>query len=171
MNVQLRMTRHIYNQIRADLSRPHPFAGERVGFLFAKHGLADGDTILVLPANYQVIPDDQYIDDPKVGAKINSIAIRNAMQRSMDNGESVFHVHMHEHLGRPAFSRLDRRELFFLIQSFQNVSPKLPHGAMVLSYDDTAALIWLPNEEKPVSVAKITVVGYPVTFHGEGTYV
>lgn len=170
MKVQLRMTRLIYNQIRADLSRPHPFASERIGFLFVRHALGDGDTVLVLPTIYKAIPDDQYLDDPKVGAKINSTTIRNAMQQSMDNGEGVFHIHMHEHLGRPGFSRVDRRELNLLIQSFRNIGPKLPHGALVLSQDDIDGLIWLPNKEKPVSVSKITVVGYPVSFHGVDLY-
>ena len=40
MNVAIKMTGRLYDEIRRDLERPHPFAFERVGFVFGKVGTA-----------------------------------------------------------------------------------------------------------------------------------
>ena len=34
MKVKVRIPRRLNDEVRADLSRPHPFAAERVGLLF-----------------------------------------------------------------------------------------------------------------------------------------
>ncbi len=98
MNIHLKITKDLLNEIKGDLLRPHLYAAERVGFLFARQSVADGNTMLLLSISYMAIPDDLYIDDPSVGARINSTAIRNGLQKSMDSGMSAIHVHLHHFL-------------------------------------------------------------------------
>ena len=161
MNVTVRMRRRLYEEVRADLSRPHPFASERVGFLFGRLGYADETDRLVLLAGYSPLEDDRYIDDPRSGARIDSQAIRGAMQGVLDRGEGVFHVHMHDFAGKPHFSRMDRAELPRLIPSFQAVGPSFAHGLFLLSEDECAAEVWLPGSDKAVAAGRISIVGYP----------
>jgi hypothetical protein len=162
MNVRIRLTRRLHEGVRADLSRPHPFAAERVGFLFGRLGNVGTDAPLVLLTGYSPLADDRYIDDPPSGARIDSQAIRGAMQQVLDRREGVFHVHMHGLAGRPRFSRMDRAELPRLIPGFRAVGPGLAHGLFLLSEDECAAEVWLPGNEEPVEAARISIVGYPL---------
>jgi hypothetical protein len=162
MNVQIRLTRQLYDQVRADLSRPHPFAAERVGFLFARLGNVGADVPLVLFTGYSPLADVRYIDDPHSGARIDSQAIRSAMQQVLDRGEGVFHVHMHKFPGRPRFSPMDRDELPRLVPSFQAVGPGFAHGLFLLSEDACAAEVWLPGSKAPVAAGRINIVGFPM---------
>ena len=108
MNVRIRMTRRLYEQVRADLLRPHAFTAERVGFLFGRLSYAGPTDPIVLLTGYSPLDDDRYIDDPHSGARIDSQAIRDAMQGVLDRREGVFHVHMHDFPGKPHFSWMDR---------------------------------------------------------------
>ena len=164
MKLRARLTRALYDEIRADLLRPHPFAEERVGFVAASLGNADGADPLVLLHSYQPVPDERYIDDPKTGARIDASAIRNAMQRVLDERQGIFHVHMHFHKGPTRFSRLDRAELPRLVASFRGVGPGYAHGLLMLSYDHGFASVWLPGREQPMNATRVTVVGRPLTF-------
>ena len=67
MNVRIRIARRLYEQVRADLSRPHPFAAERVGFLFGRLGNVGTDDPLILMTTYSTLADERYIDDPFSG--------------------------------------------------------------------------------------------------------
>jgi hypothetical protein len=168
MRVKIRMTRALYHSVLADLSRPHPFAKERVGFLFARLGTAANDLHLVFPVDYAPVPDEQYIKVANlgIGAEISSASIRAAMQRTMDTSEGVLHVHMHEHCGRPRLSRIDSRELPLLATSFQHACPEAAHGGLLLSKDEAMALIWLPGQTDPIPAECISIVGYPLGFYG-----
>ena len=53
---------------------------------------------------------------------------------------------MHEHSGRPSFSRTDLREQIKFVPDFFKVRPQLPHGAIVLSHDRAAGRVWLGSE-------------------------
>jgi hypothetical protein len=48
MIVAIKMTGRLYDEIRRDLYRPHPFAHERVGFVFGRIGTRDDGGKLVL---------------------------------------------------------------------------------------------------------------------------
>ncbi|MFA6411796.1 MAG: hypothetical protein WCW53_03800 [Syntrophales bacterium] len=163
--IVLRINQFLINHIRTDLTRPHSFAYERVGFLYLKQGAHD-DGVLLIAAAYETVPDDQYINDHSVGARINSHAIRKAMQRIMDTGESAMHVHMHQHIGLPAFSSTDEEDLKHLIPSFQNVGINVAHGALVLSINGLTAIAWLPKYRMPFSINRISVIGFPTIFYG-----
>ncbi len=168
MKVILRLTRPLYDKVRTDLARPHPFAGERVGFLFAKLVDCGRFSQLVLFTTYRALADDRYIRDPLSGARIDSQAIRGAMQEVLDLGEGVFHVHAHDGPGQPHFSRMDREELPRLISSFRVIGPECGHGIFLLSTDACTAMIWLPGSKEPVESARITIVGQPMRFMDGG---
>jgi hypothetical protein len=173
MNARIRLLRCLYERVLADLQRPHPFALERVGFLFSRIGMAANNTHLIFLVDYLPVPDDQYLPatDLAIGAEISSAAIRNTMQRVMSTGEGAFHTHMHEQLGRPRFSRIDMKDLPLLARSFQHASPASAHGGFLFSKDDCMASIWLPGQSDPVTAEKISVISYPLQFHGGERYV
>jgi len=164
------MTRSLHDQVRADLTRAHRFAAERVGFLYGRLSCAGEDERLILLTAYSALDDDRYIEDPHAGARIDSQAIRGAMQGVLDRCEGVFHVHLHDFPGKAHFSWMDRDELPRLIPSFQVVGPRFAHGLFLLSEDECAAEVWLPGSEKAVEAARISIVGYPLQLieGGEG---
>lgn len=160
MTVRVRIPRELYTRMRDDLNRKHEFAYERVGFLSAKLGNRSGDEPLVLLNDYHPVPDDQYIDDPYSGARINAVAIREAMQRVLDTGSGSFHVHWHAHRGRPGFSSMDLEETPSIVSSLRVAGPGQAHGMLLLSDDHCIAYVWLPRMDEPVLATKVSVVGY-----------
>lgn len=165
MNIHLRIAEHIWKQMNKDLSQAHSFAHERIGFLYVREGIIEGTGNLLLSSHYLSIPDDQYINDPTVGAKINSDAIRSVMQRILDTQEGAFHVHMHGFPFFQQFSNIDRDSLMRLIPSFKTVGQKSVHGALLLTDNNINGIAWLPRYEAPVKIAKITVVGSPIVVY------
>ena len=167
MTVEMRMTRTLYNQMLADLERRHGFAAERIGFLSAKMGHISEGKLLVLFTRYFAVPDNNYVPDPDVGARINGTAIRTVMQRILDSKEGAFHVHLHSHLFNNClgFSRTDLSELTRLIPSFQAVGPTVAHGALLLGGGKCLGAAWLPKCKGPVKVSKISIQGYPVALY------
>src|SRR5438132_1666944 len=128
MTIRIRILRSLYDQVRTDLVRPHPHAGERVGFLYGRLGNAGTDAPIVIFTRYAPLADERYINDPSTGARIDSTAIREAMQGVLDHGEGAFHVHMHGWPGEPGWSSVDRQQLPRLIPAFQAVGPTFAHG-------------------------------------------
>jgi hypothetical protein len=157
MAVAVKIPRALCEQMRLDVVRPHPFALERVGFAF---GRPAASASLVLLYEYESVPDDDYVNDGMAGATFGAAAIRRVRQRILDRGDSAFHVHMHEHRGRPWFSRLDRSSLAQVVGSFRSMARKVPHGAILLSDDSIAALTW-PEGATP-EAARVSVIGYPL---------
>lgn len=74
----------------------------------------------------------------------------------------MFHVHMHEHWGRPWFSHIDSRESAKFVPDFWNVRPEFPHGALVLSLDSVSGLCWMSQLNKPIRISKFSIVGAPL---------
>jgi hypothetical protein len=225
MTTHFKITKSLLEQIRSDLCRPHPFAFERVGFLFIRPGTASllcnpgapqnrsghednppmkstpkwysrflqwlnppqtgtlgencsiaetrmqsEETLMILAVSYFPACDEDYINDPKVGAKIGSAAIRDAMQRSLDTGMGVIHVHMHEGTGCPGFSLTDGESMNNLMPSFFNVSPGVPHGALVFNRDNVAGVIW-KDKKTSLAISRVSVIGYPCEFSGRSNRV
>jgi hypothetical protein len=162
MNVGIKITRELYAQVLDDLRRTHKYAYERVGFLMAKLGNRSGEHPLVHFTGYNAIPDDQYIDDPGSGARINSAAIRAAMQRVLDSRDGAFHVHLHDHPGKPGFGKMDREEIPRVVSGLRVAGPDAPHGMLLLSGNHGAAWVWLPGHAEPVAASRISVVGFPL---------
>ena len=158
---QIRMTRRLYDTMQSDLRRPHPFAAERVGFVFGRIANAATSWPLIFLTHYREIEDRRYMHDTTVGARIDGVAIQDAMQSVLDGNEGAFHVHLHEWPGRPQFSTTDATELPAIVRSLRTVGPRQAHGLLLLSDDSAYADVWMPSQKNPVS-SRINVVGFPM---------
>ena len=110
MKLVFRLSQGLYHEIQKDLSRTHPVAAERVGFLACGIATLDRGGLLLLADTYHPVADSHYVNDPRAGATINAEAIRAALQIAYRQKVSMFHIHRHEHYGRPQFSAIDLRE-------------------------------------------------------------
>jgi hypothetical protein len=160
MNTNVRIARNLLTRVRADLSRPHAFAVERVGFLYGC--LADtATTPLVLLTDYEPVADHNYINDPCSGARIDSTAIRTAMQGVLDRGHGGFHVHMHNWPGRPILSPMDAKEIPPVVTGLRRVGIKQAHGIILLHDMECAAWVWHPDNNAADEAESFSVVGFP----------
>ena len=162
-----RVTSTLLNQIRADLRRPHMFASERMGFVFCRAATVTNG-MLVLAEDYEPVADENYVPDRSVGARMNSAAIRAAMQRSLMTSCGLFHVHLHDWCGEPSQSTTDRRESKKFVPDFFNVCPTMPHGAIILSNDSLAGWCWTSKKAEPARFRQIEIVGVPLRLVGFG---
>jgi hypothetical protein len=162
MIVRLRIPRSIYDDIRRDLRRPHEFAAERVGFAEVRLGIGEGEERLVIVAGYAPVADENYINDPMSGARIDGTAIRKAMTTILQKHIGLFHVHLHDFPGLPRLGQMDKREIPRLVKTFRSTGPSHAHGILLLSEDAFSAWVWLPGEVSPVTPTKATVVGMPL---------
>lgn len=161
MRVRFKITTGLLTAICSDLRRPHPFAHERVGFISA--GLsAVGDGLLVLAREYRPVADDEYLDDPTVGAMMGPDAIRNALQWALQDGVAMFHVHTHGGHGIPGFSGIDLRENAKFVPDFFKVAPQCAHGAIVLSDDAAHGLVWFGRTQSKDFITSFIEVGVPL---------
>ncbi len=169
MNVIVKMPRKLLDDVHQDLSRPHSFTLERVGFLSGRVGQWDGEGLVVLLHAYHLVADEDYEENNTVGAMMASSAIRKAMQFAYRNQVAMFHVHRHDHRGRPMFSRVDLQENAKFIPDFWHVCSSHPHGALLLSLDSMSGLCWCPSIAKPVPITEVVIVGAPmeVFTHGQ----
>lgn len=142
MTYMLKASPLTWRTIHHDLSRPHPHAHERIGFAFANAAKLTDSSIGLYLSHYSPVADENYIFEPRVGALINGDALRDAMQFAYRNQLATFHVHRHEHYGKPWFSKYDLQESNKFVPDFFHVVPGGPHGALLLSHDSAAGLIW-----------------------------
>ena len=156
MKIIFRTTDRFLKDVRADLSRPHPFAAERVGFISVR-AAANNEALLLIAADYHPLSDDEYIEDRSVGAMMGQEAIRKALNVALLQSAGMFHVHMHEHEGRPRFSRIDLREQIKFVPDFFKVRQGMPHGAIVLSRDLANGRAWL-NPDTIFDISEFDVV-------------
>jgi hypothetical protein len=112
------------------------------------------------------VPDERYVPDPYVGARIDGDAIRAAMQGALDSRDGVFHTHIHEWPGRPGFSVTDSTELPKLVPAFRATSRGQAAGLLLLSPDSAIAEVWLPGSARSDRASRIVVVGQPLQFLG-----
>jgi hypothetical protein len=108
-------------------------------------------------SRYVPVPDEQYVVDETVGARINGDAIRSAMQGVLDTGDGVFHTHLHDLPGTPWFSRTDDEELPRLIPAFRAVGPTQATGLFLLSSDLAIADVWLPGAQRAERATRIRI--------------
>jgi hypothetical protein len=161
MNVEIRMPSRLRSVAMTDLSRPHPFAFERVGFFSAVTSRLGPDHVTVLFTDYHVVPDDHYRDDGDVGASIGSDAICQALDRALSLGRGQFHVHVHNHRGIPRPSSTDREGLPPLVRSLSVADPSEASGYLIFSRDSVWAEVVLEDLGKPTEATKFTSVGFP----------
>lgn len=163
MKIIFKTTRNLEDAILKDLARPHPIAAERVGFVSCRVANQRAG-LVILAEQFHSVADEDYLDNPDVGAMMGSGAIRKALQFAYNNRIAMFHVHVHEHYGQPWFSRTDLAENAKFVPDFWNVRPEFPHGAIVLSRDSIAGLCWIPGESNPKRITEFTLVGKPMRF-------
>jgi molybdopterin/thiamine biosynthesis adenylyltransferase len=161
----LRIPKHFKDMMMADLKRTHLFAAERVGFFSTTSTSAGSSFDIITVTGYNSVPDEDYIDDPSVGAKINSNAIRSVMQRIISTGHGAIHVHLHEHTGKPSPSFTDLDSLPNLAKSFLNANPKTACGYLIMSKDNFFCSLYQAGTSNIIPVAQMTVVGYPMEFY------
>jgi len=162
--MQIRMTQGIHKEMRSDLRRSHPFAFERMGYLFVKPA---GGTVLVV-TGYEPIPDEFYIKDKTVGARIDHRGITLAMKRADKNKEGILHTHVHPGHGYPRFSRDDEEDHPSFLRSFRNAAPQMHHGFLLLSNDRMIARVWTPENKSYTDIFRFTMVGLPLSFNWPG---
>jgi molybdopterin/thiamine biosynthesis adenylyltransferase len=164
LSITLRIPSALYRAAMQDLRRPHPFAAERVGFFSTSlKRIKDKEAIITI-TDYHSVPDEYYVDDPSVGAKINSNAIREALQRILTTKRGCLHVHLHDHNSRPTPSFTDQESLPPLVESFSHINRELANGYLILSRDSFFAAIQIQGVKRLLHPAKVTVVGYPSQF-------
>lgn len=164
LNIKIRIPKSIYADMLNDLDRAHPFAFERVGFAFATTTTIDENNIVITFTDYKSVHDDDYIDDEYVGAKINTDAIRKAMQYCLDFGQGGFHVHLHNHKGKPTPSKTDSIGLPGIVDSLKNITGDQANGIFILSEDAFYAVVKIDSETHFITPEVISVVGYPMQF-------
>jgi len=162
MSTTLKLLEGHLSEIHADLSRPHQFAAERVGFLTAGMHRAGSEVVTLLASRWHVVADEDYIENPLVGASIGSGAFRKILQYGYFNPVCIFHVHRHDHRGRPEFSDIDVESACQYVPSFFNVCRDHPHGVIVLSLDSASGFVWMPGNTKPECIARFDVIGVPL---------
>ena len=169
MKIEIKISEPLLNQVTKDLIRPHEFAFERVGFLFTRIGKITAKKTLLLFTDYMSVPDNYYLNDPDVGARISGDAIRAVMQRILNTKEGAFHVHMHHYFPNFSlgFSRVDQQGIGRMIQSFQAAGPTLPHGAFLYDSKRYLADVLMPCGKQFIRAKKITVVGFPTQIYKE----
>jgi hypothetical protein len=160
MNTTFKANSALFAAMRQDLRRPHAFAHERIGFLSA--GIAATDEgLLLLARSYRPIADEDYLPDPSVGAMMNAVAIRKALQWAMSERVAIFNVHSHGGRGVPGFSTVDLRESAKYVPDFFKLAASRPHGAIVLSNDAAYGKIWF-NKGETAIISKFVEVGAPL---------
>ena len=147
--IRLKVTSMLLYEVRRDLARPHAFARERVGFLKAALALSENDCA-ILVHSYTPVADNDYLNDPSVGAMMGPHAISMAMAAAFEDHVALFHVHSHGGQGIPHFSGVDLRENQKFVPDFFKVRPQRPHGAVVLSATHAYGHVWL----EPGAVAR-----------------
>lgn len=169
---EIRLTKKLFEAIHSDIARPHPHADERIGFAYGKVGNGNGKEPLIILHRYVYIPDERYVEDPDVGARIDGDAITEVMQQVLSHRserEGAFHVHVHGHKGRTGLSRTDRDEIPLLIPSFRRVGKEAAHGFIIFSFDHGLGWVWLPGQEEPMTASRIVVVGAPLLIFEAGS--
>jgi hypothetical protein len=162
MRIIFKIRRDLLGMVLADLRRPHAFAAERVGFLLCRPAALSDNGLLIVANGFHGVADEDYLDDPGAGATMGPAAIRKALQLSYTTSASMFHVHIHEHAGKPGFSRTDARETAHFVPDFWNVQPTLAHGAIVFSADSAFGKCWLPELPTAIEISEFVLVGVPM---------
>jgi len=161
MKAHFKITGALLAEVRNDLTRPHPFAFERVGWI-SVGASQSGDCIYLIARSYQPVADDDYLPDDSVGAMMGPEAIRKALQSSRKERVGMFHVHTHGGEGLPGFSGLDLREMAKFVPNFLQLSPQIPHGALVLSNDSIFGHYWLSEKSKFQIISEFNEIGMPL---------
>jgi hypothetical protein len=137
--MRLRLPRSLFFEAVADLRRPLHIAFERVGVYYCRFA-SEYEQGVVVAAEYFPCPDDAYVDGPQA-ANFDTRWFMRASQDAAAAHAGVFLTHLHDHRGRPWFSRPDMETNRNLVQPISRIDGTLPCGALLLSNDSAAALV------------------------------
>jgi hypothetical protein len=158
MNILFRATNDFMDAVRQDLHRPHKIAFERIGFITVRAAQAN-DRVMLLAEDYHPVADEDYVNDPTVGARIGQEALRKALNLALLQSVGIFHVHMHMIPSRRHwFSRVDLTEMAQFVPDFFSVCSTMPHGAIVLSPRSAAGLAWT-TRDKVLPIGEFNFIG------------
>lgn len=160
-SIKFKIPKSLRKIIFADLKRSHEYAYERVGFILTRVYESNNDK-LILAYDYCAVADEDYIDDENVGARINSNAIRKAMQVALTQKCGVFHVHLHMHLGKPTESFSDEEGIQPMMASVSRVNLHEDFGYLILSNDSAICKIYSEKKEEFFEPDIYTEIGYPM---------
>lgn len=165
MEIELRIPTTLATLMRADLTRPNPYGGEKVGFMATRSATA-ADTIVVTAHDYRPVSGEGYIPADDVGVRIGSSAIRSAMEWGISGRQGVWHIHAHGGRSRPPMlSATDEQDIPRSIQALTRSCETEVHGLLVLNRDRGFADAWVPG----VGRCSVTVieVGWPLVHLSE----
>lgn len=168
MKTLVKIPRRLFEHAKEDLSRPHAFACERVGFFSTRRSVTDSGTLVHCIA-YHAVADEHYVEDDSVGARIGSRAITDAMTRAMTDSVGQLHVHRHGGRGLPRPSFTDDDELSPLARSFVNANRSEASGWMILGDNDAYTRLTMPPHSEVVVACPVTIVGAPVIVNRRNT--
>jgi hypothetical protein len=157
MTIVFRATDDFMARVRKDLSRDHPFAHERVGFITVR-AISTSEQLVLFAQDYEPVSDSDYLRDDSVGAMIGQEALRKALEIALLHPVGVFHVHQHLFSKRLWFSHTDLREQLRFVPDFFKVRPNMPHGAIVLNPLAAAGRAWVSGN-KIEHIAEFNTIG------------
>jgi hypothetical protein len=165
MTLMFRISNALLQSIHTDLSRPHAFAAERVGFLACGVASTANNGLGIYGASYHPVLDEDYLDDRRAAAMLGPAAFRKILQQAYREPAAVFHIHRHDHYGAPSPSRIDETESEKFIPDFWKVCPRHPHGILILSMDSLYGRVW-----HPASKDILPFTNYKVVSDGESLF-
>lgn len=169
MKVTLKINGVLLDGVRRDLERPHRFAHERVGFLTAGVAATE-DGLMLMVRNYLPVADDDYEKAHDVGARIESNAMRQAVQNAYRPASTLLHIHSHGGHGRPSFSSTDLKSAAEFVPGFFQSVPKMPHGLLVFSNSAATGILWLKAAARPVAIERFVRVDRPLSEQWSGPH-
>ncbi len=154
---ELRIAATLVAQVRADLRRPHRFAGERVGYILVR-----SEQDLHVATEYFPLEDGEYERSSElVGAQFSGAAIKRMLRLARERQAGLFNVHEHGLPGRPEFSSVDLHSYAGLVPAFFGMSLG-PHGAILFSEDQATAIVWPAAAAYPKPFDRVVQVGFPL---------
>lgn len=166
MRILFRAPTDFRSRVIKDLSRSHPHAAERVGFISVRASMGL-DHLVLLAEDYFPVADEHYIPSRSVGALIGQEAFRKILEISLLKSVGIFHVHMHDFPGVLRFSPTDLREQDRFVPDFFGVQQGMPHGAIVFGRSAALGRVWL-SRTKVESIGEFNWIGHKVEIHKPG---
>lgn len=133
----------LFEKVIQDLSRPHSFAFERVGYLFG--GIQD-ETLRL--DDWLSFDDSHYEENDDVGARIGVEGMTYLMKKAFVEKKHFFHTHLHDFQDIPTFSGIDLKSLLEVTPSLFDFSGKETHGAILIGREKSKLVWWTEKKCK-----------------------
>lgn len=133
-----------------DLSRSHPFAFERVGYLLGD--MQSGHLVLDEWISFE---DSFYEENEEVGARLGTEAMTLLMRKAFSLKKHFFHTHLHDFQDVPSLSGVDMRSLLEVTPSLFDFSGIGPHGALLIGRKSSKLTWW--NEKRCEKKNELTI--------------